>query len=225
MAQVRLFHHIQGLTPRVAAFADQLRAAGYIRRTRPTCSTRAPSAPWRRRSPTPGSWAIRLLDGRRTAPAEALPDELVYAGISLGVSAPRSGWPRRAPARRARCSTKPRYPITGEYAFGPWPGRGARSDPRQGRDDQFFAQRGRHRRCPRAWSPPSGPDRAQLFVYPGGQHLFVDRSLPTYDHRRRCAWSRTHAASSSPGCDRRATEGRARRLGLAAEGSRSRRCL
>ena len=26
-----------------------------------------------------------------------------------------------------------------------------------------------------------GPDQAELFVYPGDEHLFVDSSLPTYD--------------------------------------------
>jgi hypothetical protein len=26
-----------------------------------------------------------------------------------------------------------------------------------------------------------GPDWAELFVYPGDAHLFVDSSLPTYD--------------------------------------------
>jgi dienelactone hydrolase len=26
-----------------------------------------------------------------------------------------------------------------------------------------------------------GPELGELFVYPGGQHLFLDRSLPTYD--------------------------------------------
>jgi dienelactone hydrolase len=25
------------------------------------------------------------------------------------------------------------------------------------------------------------PELGELFVYPGGEHLFVDRSLPTYD--------------------------------------------
>ena len=44
MAEVVLFHHAQGLTPGVVAFADELRPAGHT----PTCSTATPSAASRR---------------------------------------------------------------------------------------------------------------------------------------------------------------------------------
>src|SRR5215218_7348990 len=58
MAEVVLFHHAQGLTPGVAAFADELRRAGHTVHT------------------------PDLYDGRTFATLE---EGLVYAGFSLGL--------------------------------------------------------------------------------------------------------------------------------------------
>ena len=70
-------------------------------------------------------------------------------------------------------------PITGEWAFGPWPD----GVPVQihGMDrDPIFALEG-DLDAARELAETVGPGLAELFVYPGDQHLFVDSSLPSYD--------------------------------------------
>jgi dienelactone hydrolase len=47
-------------------------------------------------------------------------------------------------------------------------------------DDQFFAHEG-DIDAARELVATVGPELAELFVYPGDQHLFTDRSLPSYD--------------------------------------------
>ena len=44
--------------------------------------------------------------------------------------------------------------------------------------DEFFAGEGD---IDAARELVASTDQAELFVYPGDQHLFVDRSLPSYD--------------------------------------------
>ena len=68
-------------------------------------------------------------------------------------------------------------PVTGEWAFGPWPD----SVPVQihGMDkDPIFVGEG-DIEAARA-IVASAPD-AELFLYPGDQHYFADSSLPSYD--------------------------------------------
>ena len=84
MAEIVLFHHVQGLTPGVTAFADELRAAGHTvhtpdlfdGRTFPTLEEGIAHAR------TVGFGTI--LDRGVTA-AESLGPDLVYAGFSMGV--------------------------------------------------------------------------------------------------------------------------------------------
>jgi dienelactone hydrolase len=70
-------------------------------------------------------------------------------------------------------------PITGEWAFGPWPDglpvqiHGMDKDP-------FFALGG-DLDAARELVATVGSELAELFVYPGGRHLFTDSSLPSYD--------------------------------------------
>jgi dienelactone hydrolase len=70
-------------------------------------------------------------------------------------------------------------PITGDWAVGPWPDgvpvqiHGMEQDPIFGLEgDLEFA---------RELVTTVGPELAELFVYPGDQHLFTDSSLPSYD--------------------------------------------
>jgi dienelactone hydrolase len=71
------------------------------------------------------------------------------------------------------------YPITGEWAFGPWP-TGVPVQIHGKDDDQFFAHEG-DIDAARELVATVGPELGALFVYPGREHLFLDRSLPTYD--------------------------------------------
>src|SRR6266513_350088 len=85
MAEVVLFHHAQGLTPGIVAFADELRRAGHTVHTpdlfdgRTFDSIEAGMA-YAQELGFPGE-----VIGRGERAAEALPAELVYAGFSLGV--------------------------------------------------------------------------------------------------------------------------------------------
>src|SRR5689334_4100934 len=84
MAEVVLFHHAQGLTDGVRAFADRLREAGH--------TVHAPALFDGRTSATVESGVDHArslgFDAVReagVAVAQDLPAELVYAGSSLGV--------------------------------------------------------------------------------------------------------------------------------------------
>jgi dienelactone hydrolase len=177
MAEVVLFHHVQGVTDGVRAFADQLRSGGHLVHT--------PDLFDGERAATIDdgiALAQRIGDdaiGERADQAVAgLPDGLVYAGFSLGVvSAQRLAQTR--PGARGALLYESCLPITGEWAIGPWPA----GVPVQihGMDkDPFFALEG-DIDAARELVETVGPELAELFVYPGDRHLFTDSSLPSYD--------------------------------------------
>jgi dienelactone hydrolase len=176
MAEVVLYHHIQGLTEGVRSFADELRRAGHTVHTPDLFDGRTFAT-------MDEAFAVvqeagDAFDAKADGAAHALPAELVYAGISWGVGAAQRLAQTRAGARGALLY-EACFPITGEYAFGPWPsdlpvqihGKG---------DDEFFAHEG-DIDAARDLVAKIGPEKAELFVYPGDEHLFVDSSLPTYD--------------------------------------------
>ncbi len=70
-------------------------------------------------------------------------------------------------------------PITGDWAFGPWP-EGVAVQIHGMDDDPFFAHEG-DLDAARELVATVGPERAELFTYPGDRHLFVDSSLASYD--------------------------------------------
>jgi dienelactone hydrolase len=176
MAEVVLYHHIQGLTEGVRAFADELRRAGHTVHTPDLFDGR-------RFATMDEAFAVvqeagDAFDAKADRVAHALPDGLVYAGISWGVGAAQRLAQTRAGARGALLY-EACFPITGEYAFGPWPN----DLPVQihgKEDDEFFAHEG-DIDAARDLVAKIGPDQAELFVYPGDEHLFIDSSLPTYD--------------------------------------------
>ena len=176
MTEILLFHHIQGLTPGMTAFADDLRAAGH--------TVHAPDFFGGRTFET-------ILDGAAfvnedghsdfTALADAaaggLTADLVYLGFSFGVMEAQRLAQTRAGARGA-VLVDACVPVTGDWAFGPWPD----GVPVQihGMDhDEFFAGEG-DLDAARGIVEAVGPS-AELFLYPGDQHLFADRSLPSYE--------------------------------------------
>jgi dienelactone hydrolase len=176
MAEVLVFHHIQGLTEGVAGFADELRAAGHTVHTPDLFNGRTFD------TIEEGFAFAQSMNGasdeKASSAAEALPEGLVYAGFSWGVgSAQRLAQTR--PGARGALLYEACYPITGEYAFGPWPD-GVPVQIHGKGDDQFFAHEG-DIDAARELVATLGPELAELFVYPGDQHLFADRSLATYD--------------------------------------------
>ena len=176
MTEVVLYHHIHGLTEGVQSFANELRQAGHTVHAPDlfdgrTFATMDEAFAFVRQTDD-------ALDAKADEAANALPEALVYAGISWGVGAAQRLAQTRAGGRGALLY-EACFPISGEYAFGPWPD----DLPVQihGKaDDEFFAHEG-DIDAARELVATIGPDQAALFVYPGGEHLFIDPSLPTYD--------------------------------------------
>jgi dienelactone hydrolase len=176
MAEVLLFHHVQGLTPGVVAFADRLRAAGHAVHT--------PDLYGGRVFPTIGeglafSEGVDAPDLAALAGAAAavLPPELVYAGISAGaVQAQRLAQTRAGAAGAVLVESC--LPVSGDWAIGPWP-EGVPVQIHGMVDDPYFAGEG-DIDAARELVDTVGPS-AELHLYPGDQHLFEDSSLDSYD--------------------------------------------
>jgi len=174
VAELLLFHHAQGLTAGCLSFADELRAAGHV--------VHAPDL-------YDGKTFTKLAEGvgyaeqvgfdtiieRGRLAADGLPNEIVYAGFSLGVLPAQMLTQTRAGAKGALLfhSCLP----TSEFGR-PWP---------QGVPLQI------HMMEADEWVLPPNEDldvarqldetveSAELFLYPGDGHLFADNSLPDYD--------------------------------------------
>lgn len=177
MAEVVLFHHVQGLTDGVLAFAEQLRAGGHSVHTPDLFDGERPETidDGVAHIQKIGEEALRELTGRAVAD---LPEGLVYAGFSWGAGTAQQLAQTRLGARGALLY-EACIPITGEWAFGPWPD----GVPVQihGMDkDPFFALEG-DIDAARELVDTVGSELAELFVYPGDRHLFTDSSLPSYD--------------------------------------------
>lgn len=177
MATVVLFHHVQGLTDGVRALADRLREGGHEVVTPDLFEGELPG------SIDDGvALADRIGDdvlGRRAdaaVPHEA--DGIVYAGISMGAM-----WAQKFAQTRPGALGALLYeaciPITGDWAFGPWP-EGVAVQIHGMDDDPFFAHEG-DLDAARELVATVGPERAELFTYPGDRHLFLDSSLPSHD--------------------------------------------
>ena len=177
MAEVVLFHHVQGLTGGMRQFADSLRAGGHTVHTPDLFDGAQPAT-----IDEGIAFADGIGDEELTARVDRavadLPADLVYAGFSMGAaSAQRLAQTR--PGARGALLYESCIPLTGEWAFGPWPG----GVPVQihGMDkDPFFALEG-DIDAARELVETVGPELATLFVYPGDKHLFADSSLPSYD--------------------------------------------
>jgi dienelactone hydrolase len=177
MAEVVLFHHVQGLTDGVRAFADQLRAGGHTVHTPDLFDGERPASIDAGAAHTQ-SIGDEVLRERADRAVADLPEALVYAGFSFGAgTAQRLAQTR--PGARGALLYESCIPITGEWAFGPWPDRvpvqihGMDEDP-------FFALEG-DIDAARELVATVGSELAELFVYPGHRHLFADTSLPSYD--------------------------------------------
>jgi dienelactone hydrolase len=176
MADVLLFHHIQGLTPGLVAFAEELRAAGHTVHAPDLYGGRTFGSIQEGAGYAQGEGAPDF-DAMADEVAAGLPEALVYAGFSSGVmQAQRLAQTR--PGARGALLMEACVPISGDWSFGPWPD----GLPVQvhGMDaDEFFAGEG-DLDAARELVATVG-EGAELFVYPGDQHLFADSSLPSYD--------------------------------------------
>jgi dienelactone hydrolase len=173
MAEVLLFHHAQGQTPGFLAFADDLRQGGHTVHTPDlydghTFTTLDEGLAYAQKV------GFENLLERGVRAADELPAGLVYAGFSLGVL-PAQKLAQTRPGASGALLFESCVPVS---EFGPaWPAgvpvqiHGMAADP-------FFAGEGD---IDAARELVESTDDAELFVYPGDQHLFADSSLPAYD--------------------------------------------
>jgi dienelactone hydrolase len=172
MAELVLYHHAQGLTKGVEAFADELGRAGHTVHVPDlyeghTFDTLDEGLAYAKRT------GFDTIMERGVTAVEGLGDALVYAGFSLGAMPAQRLAQTRTGARGALLFHSC-IPVS---EFGEaWPAgvpvqvHGMEADP-------FFA--GEDLDAARALV--GSTERAELFLYPGEEHLFADSSLPSYD--------------------------------------------
>ncbi|OHV25020.1 MULTISPECIES: dienelactone hydrolase family protein [Rhizobium] len=175
MAEILLFHHAQGLTPGVRAFADEIRAAGHMVHTPDLFDGRIFNSIEEGLAHI-GEVGFDAVRERGVRIADELPVELVYAGFSFGVLPAQKLAQTRRGARGALLFYSC-LPISGEWAFGPWPD-GVAVQIHGMDNDPIFAGEGD---IDAAREIVAKVEDAELFLYPGDQHYFADSSLPSYD--------------------------------------------
>jgi len=173
MAEIVLFHHAQGLTPGVTAFADELRQAGHIVHTPDLFDGRTFDSIEKGMSFVKELGFGEVMERGERAVA-GLPMELVYAGFSLGV-VPAQKLAQTRPGARGALLFYSCIPVS---EFGQtWP----KGVPVQihGMDaDPIFVGEGD---IDAARALVEEAEDGELFLYPGDQHYFADNSLPSYD--------------------------------------------
>jgi dienelactone hydrolase len=173
MAEILLFHHAQGQTKGFHAFADELRQAGHTVHAPDlfdghTFETLDEGMAYANKV----GFGELLDQGVRAA--DGLPNELVYAGFSLGVLPAQKLAQTRPGARGALLF----YACVPTSEFGSkWPAdvpvqiHGMDADP-------IFVGEGD---VDAARALLEEAEQGELFLYPGDQHYFADSSLPSYD--------------------------------------------
>jgi dienelactone hydrolase len=174
MAEVVLFHHVQGLTAGVASFADEVRQSGHTVHTPDLFGGRTFATLDEGMAHAREVGFDALLE-QGVAAADDLPTDVVYAGLSLGAMPAQRLAQTRAGARGAlllhAC-----LPVS---EFGErWPD-GVPVQVHAMDADPLFAEEGGD--IDAARELVASTDQATLFLYPGDQHLFTDSSLPAYD--------------------------------------------
>ena len=172
MANVLLFHHAQGLTQGLRSFADAMRAAGhhvhtpdlYDGKTFPTVTEGVRHAK---------ELGFANLLERGMAAAEGLPVDFVYAGISLGVMSAQKLAQTRPGAKGALLFSAA-LPLS-EFG-GKWP-EGVPLQIHMMEKDEWVLEGD----LDAAREMAQTVQGAELFLYPGDRHLFLDKSLPDYE--------------------------------------------
>jgi dienelactone hydrolase len=172
MADIVLFHHVQGLTTGVRALADRLRAAGHTVHAPDLFDGRTFATLDEGMSHAKSIGFGALLE-RGVAEAQSLPAELVYIGISMGVMPAQQLVQTRAGARGAVFIDA----CLPAEEFGTWP-EGVPAQIHGMEADPNFADGGD---LDAARALVAATDAVELFLYPGDVHLFSDASLPYHD--------------------------------------------
>lgn len=171
MANVLLYHHIQGLTEGVQAFADELRRAGHTVYT-PDLFDGHTFDSIDEGFAFANEVGFDALEERGVALVNEVGSDLVYAGLSFGVAIAQRLAQTRPRARGALLMFAC-FPVT---EFGEtWPV-GVPVQIHGNEHDEFFEED-----LPAARALANSTPDAELFLYPGNQHLFADSSLAAFD--------------------------------------------
>src|SRR6478672_8616395 len=171
MTEVVLYHHVQGLTDGVRAFGDELRQAGHTVHTPDLFGGRTFDAIEEGMAFAREAGFGDLAE-RGVAAAEAFRADVVYAGFSFGVMPAQQLAQTRSGARGALLM----YSCLPVSEFGDaWPDGVPVQIHGKDADPEFLQD------LEAARALAASTDQAELFLYPGEQHLFADSSLPAYD--------------------------------------------
>ena len=171
MAELLLFHHAHGQTAGFLAFADELRAAGHVVHT-PDLYDGKTFADLDDGVGYAKQVGFDTIGERGRIAADGLPNELVYAGFSLGAM-PAQMLAQTRPGAKGALLFSAAFPAS-EFG-GPWPP-GVPLQIHMMEDDEWAVED-----LPAARELVETTDGAELFLYPGDRHLFADSSLPDYD--------------------------------------------
>ncbi|UOQ90181.1 dienelactone hydrolase family protein [Agromyces endophyticus] len=172
MTEVLLFHHALGLTEGIEILANELREAGHTVHT-PDLFEGRTFASIDEGVGYASEVGFSEIMARGARAADNLPNDLVYAGFSLGV-VPAQRLAQTRPGARGALFC---YSCLPASEFGGWPAgvpvqiHGADADP-------IFIDEGD---VDAARELVASADDAELFLYPGDQHYFADPTLPSYD--------------------------------------------
>ena len=173
MAEMLLFHHAQGLTPGVQWFAETLRDAGHGVHTPDLFEGRTFESLGQGIAHVQSLGFATVLERGRSAAAD-LPNELVYAGFSLGVM-PAQLLSQTRPGARGALLFSGCVPVS-EFSETWPPGvpvqiHATEADPEFVDSEDIDAAR----------ALVDEADDAELFLYPGESHLFADSSLSLFE--------------------------------------------
>lgn len=172
LAELILFHHVQGLTPGVEDFAEQLRAAGHNVAVPDLFGGRTFSS-------IEEGFAFSQELGSRVdttalAATEEMPADVVFAGFSMGAMLAHEFAQTRPGAKGALLYHHGDVPID---TFGEsWP-EGVDLQIHVSEGDEFYEAP-----VVTEFVEKAGQNaNTEVFIYPGSSHLFIDSSLDAYE--------------------------------------------
>ncbi len=171
MAEVVLYHHVQGLTEGVLAFADELRQQGHTVHTPDLFDGRTFGTVGEGLAFADQAGFDALVE-RGVAAADKTGSDAVFAGFSFGVMVAQRLAQTR-PGASGAVLVSAALPAS-EFG-GSWPP-GVRLQIHMMENDELGGED-----LPAARELAATVEGAELFLYPGDRHLFADSSLPDYD--------------------------------------------
>ena len=174
MTEIVLYHHAHGLTPGVRAIADELRAAGHTVHTPDLYDGNVFDDLEKGIGYARETGFGEILE-RGVRAADHYPNEVVYAGLSLGAM-PAQKLAQTRPGAKGAVLLHGAIPAS---EFGDaWPADVPLQIHLMEQDE--FALEGD---LDAARELDETVDGAELFTYPGDRHLFTDSGLADYDER------------------------------------------